>query len=107
MDMNQYQEAARDTAIYPAEQGLLYTVLGLTGEAGEVAEKVKKMLRDGIELDDKYRGKIARELGDVLWYVANVAHEIGVSLETVARANVNKLNDRKVRGKISGNGDER
>ena len=60
-----------------------------------------------IELDDKYRGKIARELGDVLWYVANVAHEIGVSLETVARANVNKLNDRKVRGKISGNGDER
>ena len=49
----------------------------------------------------------ARELGDVLWYVANVAHEIGVSLETVARANVNKLNDRKVRGKISGNGDER
>ena len=52
MEMNQYQEAARDTAIYPSEQGLLYTVLGLTGEAGEVAEKVKKMLRDDIELDD-------------------------------------------------------
>ena len=59
------------------------------------------MLRDGIELDDKYRGKIARELGDVLWYVANVAHEIGVSLETVARANVNKLNDRKVRVRLA------
>tara|TARA_B100000683_G_scaffold10753_1_gene11780 strand:- start:1804 stop:2127 length:324 start_codon:yes stop_codon:yes gene_type:complete len=107
MDFNQYQEAARDTAIYPAEQGLIYTVLGLTGEAGEVAEKVKKMLRDGHKLDDKYRGKIARELGDVLWYVANVAHEIGVSLDTVAKANVNKLKDRKVRGKIKGNGDER
>jgi len=107
MDFNQYQEAARDTAIYPAEQGLIYTVLGLTGEAGEVAEKVKKMLRDGIELDDKYKGKIARELGDVLWYLANVAHEIGVTLDTVARANVAKLTDRKVRGKLKGNGDER
>ena len=107
MDFKEYQEAARDTAIYPAEQGLIYTVLGLTGEAGEVAEKVKKMLRDDIELDDKYRGKIARELGDVLWYLSNVAHEIGVSLETVAKANVRKLSDRKDRNRLQGNGDER
>ena len=107
MDFNQYQEAARDTAIYPAEQGLIYTVLGLTGEAGEVAEKVKKMLRDDIELDDKYRGKIARELGDVLWYLSNVAHEIGITLDTVALANLEKLKSREDRSKIKGSGDER
>ena len=67
MEFNEYQEVAtRKTAIYPSKQGLIYTALGLTGEAGEVAEKVKKMIRDDIELDPEYRGKIARELGDVL-----------------------------------------
>jgi len=107
MEFNQYQEAARETAIYPSEQGLIYTALGLTGEAGEVAEKVKKMIRDGIELDPKYQGKIARELGDVLWYVANLAHEIGVTLDTVAKANLNKLSSRKDRNALKGEGDDR
>lgn len=107
MDFNEYQEAARETAIYPAEQGLIYTVLGLTGEAGEVAEKVKKMIRDNIELDDKYKGKIARELGDVLWYLSNVAHEIGITLDTVALANLGKLKSRKDRKQLKGDGDER
>jgi NTP pyrophosphatase (non-canonical NTP hydrolase) len=107
MEFNEYQETARETAIYPAELGLIYTALGLTGEAGEVAEKVKKMIRDDITLDDKYRGKLARELGDVLWYVANLAHEIGISLDTVAKANLNKLRSRKVRKALSGDGDDR
>jgi|TARA_R110000824_G_scaffold79775_6_gene200919 NTP pyrophosphatase (non-canonical NTP hydrolase) len=107
MDFNEYQNATRKTAIYPADQGLIYTTLGLTGEAGEVAEKVKKMIRDDIELDDKYRGKIVRELGDVLWYVSNLAHELGVSLDTVAKANLCKLNSRKSRDVIKGDGDER
>ena len=107
MEFNEYQETARETAIYPAELGLIYTALGLTGEAGEVAEKVKKMIRDDITLDDKYRGKLARELGDVLWYVANLAHEIGISLDTVAKANLNKLRSRKVRKALKGEGDER
>ena len=107
MEFNEYQEVARETAIYPSKQGLIYTALGLTGEAGEVAEKVKKMIRDDIELDPEYRGKIARELGDVLWYVANLAHEIGVSLDTVAKANLFKLSSRKDRNVLKGDGDER
>lgn len=107
MEFNEYQEKARETAIYPSEQGLIYTALGLCGEAGEVAEKVKKMIRDEIQLDAKYRGKLARELGDVLWYVANLAHEIDVTLDTVALANLSKLTSRKDRNALKGEGDER
>jgi NTP pyrophosphatase (non-canonical NTP hydrolase) len=107
MEFNEYQKAARETAIYPSEQGLIYTALGLTGEAGEVAEKVKKMIRDDIKLDSKQQGKIARELGDVLWYVANMAHEIGITLDTVAKANLSKLSSRKDRNVLKGDGDDR
>lgn len=109
MKMNHYQSFARNTAGYPNDtwyDGLLYTVLGLNGEAGEVAEKVKKMLRDSLKLKDCKQG-IIDELGDVLWYVASVATELGVSLEEVATGNMYKLEDRMQRGVIHGSGDNR
>mgnify|MGYP003973997339 FL=1 len=107
MDMNDYQAQARTTAIYPEDLGLIYTALGLTGESGEVAEKVKKMIRDGTELNIVKKGEIALELGDVLWYIANLAHEIGVSLETIAKTNIKKINNRAKNDTIKGSGDQR
>ena len=107
MDMNDYQAQARITAIYPEDLGLIYTALGLTGESGEVAEKVKKMIRDGTELNIVKKGEIALELGDVLWYIANLAHEIGVSLETIAKTNIKKINNRAENDTIKGSGDQR
>ena len=107
MDMNDYQAQARTTAIYPEDLGLIYTALGLTGESGEVAEKVKKMIRDGTELNIVKKGEIALELGDVLWYIANLAHEIGVSLETIAKTNIKKINNRAENDTIKGIGDQR
>ena len=109
MKMNDYQDYAKNTALYPSDtwyDGLLYTVLGLNGEAGEVAEKVKKMLRDDLSLSE-CRVPILNELGDVLWYVASVANELGCTLEEVAQMNISKLNDRIARNVISGNGDMR
>lgn len=108
MDFQKYQKAVKDTAIYPPECGLAYTALGLAGEAGEVANKVKKVYRDSkglICFDDI--GKIADELGDVLWYVAAVANEIGHSLDGIASRNIEKLLSRKERGTLSGSGDNR
>ena len=107
MDMNDYQAQARTTAIYPEDLGLIYTALGLTGESGEVAEKVKKMIRDGTELNIVKKGEIALELGDVLWYIANLAHEIGVSLGTIAKTNIKKINNRAENDTIKGSGDQR
>lgn len=104
-----YQGRALETAIYPnAGQNPIYPTLGLCGEAGEVAEKVKKVLRDnGGVFDDAARAVIAKELGDVLWYVARLASELGLSLGDVAVANLAKLADRQARGVIGGSGDER
>ena len=108
MDVNAYQAAAKETAIYPKETGILYTTLGLTGEAGEVADKVKKIIRDhGGEMDDDARESIMLELGDVLWYVANLTTELGYSLRDVAGANIQKLTDRQQRNKLHGSGDSR
>lgn len=106
MRLNQYQEAARNTAVYPADMGLIYTTLGLVGESGEVAEKVKKMIRDGKTLKE-CRADLVKELGDVLWYVANVAHELNITLEEVASRNIEKLQSRKKRDKLHGDGDDR
>ena len=106
MKLNEYQEEARSTAIYPEEDGLIYTVLGLNGEAGEIAEKVKKMLRDGKSLEE-CQVELIKELGDVLWYVANLAHELGVSLDTVAIFNIAKLASRNKRDMLKGDGDNR
>ena len=109
MRLSEYQRASRRTATYPdAGENLVYPTLGLAGEAGEVAEKVKKLLRDdGGVLGEERRAALAGELGDVLWYVAQVATEAGLELEAIAEANLAKLRSRAQRGVLSGSGDER
>jgi NTP pyrophosphatase (non-canonical NTP hydrolase) len=109
MELSDYQEISRRTATYPgAGENLVYPTLGLAGEAGEVAEKVKKLLRDdGGVMSDERRAALAGELGDVLWYVAQVATEAHLDLEEIAQANLDKLLSRKERGVLSGSGDSR
>lgn len=103
MSLNDYQALASKTAIYSLQHQILYPALGLAGEAGEVANKVKKMIRDG-KFD---RDGIAAELGDVLWYVAALARDLNVDLQDLAIGNLEKLYSRKERGKLGGNGDNR
>ena len=98
-----YEERASLTAIYPKEKALEYLALGLTSEAGEVAGKVKKLIRDG-KGDKK---AIASEIGDVLWYCAMMAKEVGVPLNEIMKDNLKKLHGRKERGTLSGSGDNR
>lgn len=109
MNFNKYQKKSRKTAIYPNKgKNYIYPTLGLVGEAGEIAEKIKKILRDDNgKLTDEKRKKILNELGDVLWYVAQLATELNFSLEKVARENLEKLSSRKKRGALKGSGDER
>lgn len=99
-----YQKFARTTAIYPPDAGIIYPALGLASEAGEVAGKVKKYIRDGGEFPVE---ALKAELGDVLWYVAVLAAEFGINLSDVAQANANKLIDRASRGTLIGSGDNR
>ena len=105
MDLKTYQAAAHETAVYPADRALEYVALGLAGEAGEVSNKVKKLIRDGD--DQGKREVIASELGDALWYIAELATVLGADLEDIAKCNIAKLNDRRFRGKLQGNGDNR
>lgn len=108
MNLNEYQNEAMRTAIYPVGQGIEYTTLGLVSEAGEVAGKVKKVLRDnGGVFSDEARKAIADEAADCLWYIAGLARELGFSLETLAVQNLNKLADRQARGVLQGSGDKR
>jgi NTP pyrophosphatase (non-canonical NTP hydrolase) len=109
MDLNSYQQSARTTARYPdVGANPIYPTLGLSGEAGEVADKVKKVLRDrGGVFDAAVREELKLELGDVLWYVAQLASELGLSLDEVAEANLAKLASRATRGRLSGSGDHR
>ncbi len=109
MELSDYQSRARATAVYPrAGDNLLYPTLGLCGEAGEVAEKVKKLLRDdGGVLTDARRAALAKELGDVLWYVAQIATEADLDLGGVAEANLEKLLSRQERKVLQGSGDDR
>lgn len=103
-----YQTIARTTARYPAETGLAYCVLGLNGEAGEVADQAKRIYRDdGGDLTEDRRHKLIGELGDTLWYLANLADELGVDLSEVARRNLDKLKARADRGRINGEGSDR
>lgn len=109
MEFNEYQEKARGTAIYPnRDNNFIYPTLGLVGEAGEVAEKIKKVIRDndGIITEEK-REEIKKELGDVLWYIANLSKELGLTLEEVAEGNLTKLYSRLERDKVHGDGDNR
>ena len=109
MELSDYQERSRATAVYPgAGANLTYPTLGLCGEAGEVAEKVKKAVRDdGGVLTGERRAALAAELGDVLWYVAQVATEAGLDLDVIAAENLDKLADRQGRGMLQGSGDRR
>lgn len=106
MDFKEYQARAEATAIYPSKFSLLYPALGLAGEAGEVCEKIKKIIRDDKNIVDE-RKEIARELGDVLWYIAALSRDIGYTLEGVADLNIEKLESRQARGKLQGSGDNR
>lgn len=109
MTLNDYQNHALETAIYPSNAKIVYPTLGLTGEAGEVADKVKKVIRDkngdfGLA---ETKHNIAEEIGDVLWYMAALSHDLGYTLEEIAEMNYAKLKSRQVRGKLHGNGDNR
>jgi NTP pyrophosphatase (non-canonical NTP hydrolase) len=109
MDFQAYQERSRTTARYPdAGRNPIYPTLGLCGEAGEVAEKVKKVLRDGGgAFSEAVRDDLLLELGDVLWYVAQLATELDLSLDTIAETNLAKLASRAARNVIGGDGDRR
>lgn len=119
MNLNEYQKKAVSTAVYPKEYAIVYPTLGLNGEAGEVAEKVKKWLRGDLyklntftEEEKKaihvvFKHDIAKELGDVLWYVANLAHDLGYTLSKIATINIEKLASRKERERLKGSGDDR
>jgi NTP pyrophosphatase (non-canonical NTP hydrolase) len=109
VQLSDYQQRSRATAVYPdAGQNLTYPALGLCGEAGEAAEKVKKALRDdGGVLTPERRTALAAELGDVLWYVAQLATEAGLELDTIAEENLSKLRSRQERNVLQGSGDVR
>lgn len=108
MTLDEYQQTALSTAIYPHDHEISYLALALCGEAGEVADKVKKVLRDknGRFYQPDIRS-IADELGDVMWYAANLAHVLGYKLSDIARFNNEKINGRLERGTLHGSGDTR
>jgi len=107
-DFNAYQRMAAKTAIYPDEHRILYPALGLAGEAGEVANKVKKLIRDGPDgRPDDWREQISSEIGDVLWYCAALATDLNLTLGMIASQNEKKLSARKKSGTIGGSGDNR
>lgn len=106
IDADEYQDACAETAIYPKEDGVVYTMLGLGNEAGELQGKYKKYLRDNSGWDET-REKMIDELGDVQWYVAMHAKELGVPLSVVMDRNLIKLQSRAARGTIGGSGDDR
>ena len=108
MDMNKYQNSALKTAIYPEEYKIMYPALGLVGEAGEVANKVKKVFRDGVDnMPKDWRESIASEIGDVMWYCAALAADLGFDLDSIANENLEKLSARMTENKIKGSGDKR
>jgi NTP pyrophosphatase (non-canonical NTP hydrolase) len=108
LSFDEYQTAAYALATYPRNMVIAYPALGLAGEAGEVANKVKKIYRDdGGTLTDERRGQIKKELEDALWYIAAVATDIGVSLADIAADNIANLTGRKERDTLHGDGDNR
>jgi NTP pyrophosphatase (non-canonical NTP hydrolase) len=108
MELSEYQRLSRRTATYPREHWLAYPALGLAGEAGEVANHAKKILRDDdCVLTAERRAAMSKELGDVLWYVAQLASELELDLDQIASENLHKLFSRQRRGVLSGSGDDR
>ena len=109
MDFNEYQKETSKTAIYPKlNPSWIYPSLGLSGETGEVMEKLKKILRDSNSEDvGKRIADLKKELGDILWYLSQLSSELGLSLQEIAEENIAKLNSRKERGVLHGDGDNR
>lgn len=113
MDLDKYQKRAAkydlfETTVDLKSPGFLEKILGLAGEAGEAADKVKKILRDkGGYASEEDRAELVKELGDVLWYVANVARYLDVDLSQIAKVNIDKLESRRKRNKLHGEGDNR
>ena len=109
MNFNDYQSRSRHTAKYPdIGHPVIYPTLGLVNEAGEVAGKIKKVFRDKDgQINSETQEALKAELGDVLWYIAQVATELDLSLDEIAEYNIAKLYDRLERGKIRGDGDNR
>ena len=109
MNFTDYQKRSRATALYPAiGHPVIYPTLGLANEAGEVAGKIKKIFRDKEgQIGEAEREALKGELGDVLWYLAQVCTELDLSLDEVAESNLMKLFDRQARGAIRGDGDKR
>jgi NTP pyrophosphatase (non-canonical NTP hydrolase) len=108
MSFDIYQEKTGETAMYPPDKAIEYLTLGLCSEAGEVAGKLKKIIRDhdGV-IDEGLAQKLSLEIGDVLWYVAQLATTLGLQLSEIAEDNLNKLAARKMQGTIKGSGDNR
>jgi NTP pyrophosphatase (non-canonical NTP hydrolase) len=100
----EYQEFVKSMKVYPERHAIVYPALGLSGESGEIAEKIKKWLRKDNELDKE---ALLLELGDPLWYITSLADDLGYTLQDVIDANVSKLTDRKDRGVLKGSGDNR
>lgn len=109
MELNEYQKKALTTAMHPEKYNIIYPALGLGNEAGEVMGKIKKWLRgdDGEQISDERKDALKGELGDVLWYLAVLAHDLGIDMNDVAQSNIDKLQSRKDRGTIQGDGDVR
>lgn len=110
MTFDEYQKQALTTMLASGDElkDIMHWVLGITGESGEIAEKIKKIIRDknGVFTDDDKR-EIAKEIGDVLWYLATLAEQLGASLDEIAAINLAKLKSRKERGVLGGSGDNR
>jgi NTP pyrophosphatase (non-canonical NTP hydrolase) len=109
MEFKEYQEKAKETAVYPkTEPSWIYPLLGLAGESGEIFEKLKKVIRDdGSKISEEKINLLKKEIGDVLWYLSTLSTELGLSLNEVAEENIEKLFSRKERNKLHGNGDLR
>lgn len=104
MDFTEYQQKAKKTAIYPENFKVYYPMLGLAGEVGELANKIKKKVRDDAHLDIV---DITGEMGDVLWYLSAIATDLGIELDDVATHNIEKLAKRASENKLHGSGDNR
>ncbi|HEY1871074.1 MAG TPA: MazG nucleotide pyrophosphohydrolase domain-containing protein [Chitinophagaceae bacterium] len=110
MKFSEYQKLASETAVYPgrkSKEGLVYVGLGLGGEAGEIQNKLKKILRGDTELTESFIHDLGKEIGDLCWYISELASNLDLDLDEVVKNNVEKLWDRKVRNVIKGSGDSR
>lgn len=110
MTFKEYEDFAKTTAIYPEDKKVIYPAFGLSGEVGEIMEKLKKIMRGGGELSsisDENKEELKKELGDVLWYISALSGDLGISLSDIANKNIEKLKSRKERDVIHGEGDNR